>query len=358
MICKGQDPTFSQFDYNPLYYNPAMTGLIPNTESGIRMNMLYRSLWTNVPSSFNTYSFSADMQSPCIKSGQGIIAVNDVEGEGKMITSKIGGLFSYRILLNKHGDLLQAGAEVDYVQTKIDWGKLVFSDQVDSLNGISLPTGNINPNKESSSFPDFHFGVVTRFQLKYHQRLGSVLLMGFAAHHITEPNESILGSSAILPMKLTFHGYWLFILNNKYHHQDKSFQVGPTFMWEFQDVTNTVFTDFEEPFQTFDIGLAIKKLPLYFSLAYRNKTPLIVDAPHSDALIVHVALSESNPDSKIQYRIGYSYDLTLSKLSPSTGGSHEISIQMIFPRANPICSALGLENKNKNKLKQIPCPGF
>ncbi|MBP9083838.1 MAG: type IX secretion system membrane protein PorP/SprF, partial [Bacteroidia bacterium] len=53
---KAQDPTFSQFNFNPLYFNPAFTGIDP----GLRINSTYRSLWSSIPSSFRTYSIAAD----------------------------------------------------------------------------------------------------------------------------------------------------------------------------------------------------------------------------------------------------------------------------------------------------------
>lgn len=362
LTCNSQDPTFSQYDYNPLYYNPALTGLLPNGNPGLRINCVYRSLWTNIPSSFTTYSFSADLESPCIKSGQGIIAMNDVEGEGKLRTSKIGGLYSYRITIedkaNRDKLIIQVGTEVDFVQKRVDWDRLVFSDQVDSLNGISLPTGNVHPNQETSSYADFHYGVVGRlyFPYRYNQPT-TALTIGFAIHHLTQPNESILGLNSKLPRKLTVHGSWAFNIYSG-RGSRSSFVIGPSFMWEIQDVNSSFTTDFVRPFQTYNIGFAISMLPLYASLAYRNKTPLLADMRHADALIVHVALSMNNnkENPKLLYRIGYSYDLTLSKLSPSTAGTQEISLQIIFPNANPICSALGMEEKNNRK--KFRCPSF
>ena len=48
-----------------------------------------------------------------------------------------------------------------------------------------------------------------------------------------------------------------------------------------------------------------------------------------------------------KYKIGYSYDLTVSKLGMNSGGAHEISLQI----------QLGCFYKNPSK-NNIPCPNF
>ena len=46
-------------------------------------------------------------------------------------------------------------------------------------------------------------------------------------------------------------------------------------------------------------------------------------------------------------KIGYSYDVTVSKLSSNTAGSHEVSLQMQF-ECRP----------KKKKYRTISCPSF
>lgn len=346
---KAQDPTFSQFNFNPLYFNPAFTGIDP----GLRINSTYRSLWSSIPSSFRTYSIAADMQSLCLSSGQGIVVMKDIEGEGGMKTTKAGAFYSYRIVLLPEDAILQAGVEMDYVQKSIDWDKLVFSDQIDSLTPVIIPTQNVPPNQEFSSYPDFHFGLVGRFNLhKKRSREFSTLTLGFAIHHLTTPDESIFGVSSPLPQKLTVNGSWAFNIDNRSKHRNYPMLFGPTFLWEMQDVTRSYAPNFNRPFKTFNIGLAFSSLPLYASVYYRNMTPLFLDLEHSDAMILQLAFNGKATD-EFNYRIGYSYDVTLSELKDVSGGSHEISIQITFPNANLICKAVGrADDIYTNKRKQ------
>ena len=48
------------------------------------------------------------------------------------------------------------------------------------------------------------------------------------------------------------------------------------------------------------------------------------------------------------FSLGYSYDLTISKLGPGTAGSHELSMSYEFD--NP--------KRRKKKVSPIPCPKF
>lgn len=54
---KAQDPLFSQFYNNPIYYNPGYIGL----NAGIRTRFNYRDQWTGLPVDFKTYNFSMDI---------------------------------------------------------------------------------------------------------------------------------------------------------------------------------------------------------------------------------------------------------------------------------------------------------
>jgi hypothetical protein len=51
-----------------------------------------------------------------------------------------------------------------------------------------------------------------------------------------------------------------------------------------------------------------------------------------------------------QWRLGYSYDFTTSKLAVArTGGSHEISLSYVFQPPSP---------RKKKPTRRMPCPTF
>src|SRR5580704_12581846 len=94
----GQDPTFSQYDANQLYYNPAYAGYKENA----RIGLTYRNLWPNVPGKdfpgpLSTYSATGDAYfnvQDKFMGGAGAFVMQDVEGQGYLTTTSAGLIYS------------------------------------------------------------------------------------------------------------------------------------------------------------------------------------------------------------------------------------------------------------------------
>jgi len=87
-----------------------------------------------------------------------------------------------------------------------------------------------------------------------------------------------------------------------------------------------------------DIGANWYRAPLLLGVGWRGLPG--ADGYHSyDALIFTVGIAFNN------MAFGYSYDFTVSKLGPPTGGSHEITFSIAFNEGN-----------KTNKKGSIPCP--
>ena len=83
------------------------------------------------------------------------------------------------------------------------------------------------------------------------------------------------------------------------------------------------------------IGLWYRGLPLLKSNEYNYL--------NHDAIAILVGYEINN------VKIGYSYDLTVSKFSPNSGGAHELSLTMEFASKR---------NKKRNKRRVMPCAKF
>ena len=79
------------------------------------------------------------------------------------------------------------------------------------------------------------------------------------------------------------------------------------------------------------MGIYLSKGPLVGGVWYRNQ----------DAFILLVGMQMG------QVKFGYSYDVTVSKLSMATSGSHELSLQLNF-----VCKP------KKRTYRTISCPSF
>ena len=234
----GQDPDFSQFYFNKLYFNPAFSGL----SGGIEANLTDRVQWPNIPSKFNTKKFSANMDLSNIYGlgGAGIIAVSDIEGAGNLKTVKFELPVSARIKISKQW-LLQGGASVAVIQKSINWDNFVFSDQFDNIYGIVRSSSFFIPNETKLVFPDFSAGFVFEYQhapASNHQSSSFStdqglsfkmsgkntwnVRFGFATSHLTQPDFSFVGGESVLPRKYVVHTDFIIPMNF-----DKTFVFAP-----------------------------------------------------------------------------------------------------------------------------------
>jgi len=331
----AQDPSFSQFFLNPLYLNPANAGINP----GIRAAVNYRNLWGNIPSRFPTFAVSGDAQLPHVASGLGLSAMHDVEGEGSLHTQTFGVYYSYMAELDPKRWYLNAGFNTNLVSKRIDWNALVFSDQIDPVLGLVRPTTSQTPVAENVLYPDFNTGAILR-HVHMNRRRGMTLTytLGFAVNHLIKPNESILRITSALPRRYLLHADVLvpFKTDLKSH---KRYLINPMVVWEQQ-----------APMNTFMAGCLALFTPVYVGILYRNQTPMIANVQKADAMVVTFGLNDVLPKSDWTYKLGYSYDLTVSGLKSNTHGSHEIALVVENRKFTFVKSAAA--------KKKFICPAF
>ena len=298
----AQDPQFTQFYANPLYLNPAFAG--SNVCPRVCIN--YRNEWPAIGGTYVTTSASFDRYVFKIKSGIGILVTNDKAGRGTINTSNFSGIYSYQWRPNRNLSI-NVGFKATYGEKSLDWAKLNFGDQIDERRGFVHYTNEIQA-KSKVSFVDFSAGLVGYTKYFY---------AGFAADHLTEPNEAFTqGGTSKLPMKFTGHAGAVIPVGSP--HDETS--VSPNVIYQKQ-----------QDFQQLDLGVYVTKGALVGGLWYRN----------SDAFIVLIGVQHG------VFKFGYSYDVTISKLTNASAGSHEISIGLNF-----FCK------KPKPKYRPGNCPSF
>jgi type IX secretion system PorP/SprF family membrane protein len=276
----AQDAIFTQFYSNPLYLNPAFAG----TNYCPRICMNYRNQWPNLSGTYVTYSASFDRFVPVLAGGVGLLVVTDDQARGTLKTTMASFMYSYRIEVNREV-FINAALQATYFQKKLDRGRLNFGDMIDARRGFVWNTNEIIPNQTKSN-ADFSAGFLLNAP-KY--------FFGFAAHHITQPDEGLLGVSR-LPAKFTIHGGAKFELGER-----SGEYLQPNILFQQQG-----------KFTQLNLGLYYNKDPFIAGLWYRT----------GDAVIALIGLQNN------YFKFGYSYDVTISKLSGNTAGSHEISLQM------------------------------
>ena len=299
----AQDPQFSQFYANPIYLNPAFAG----SQRCPRVNLNYRNQWPALSGNFISYTASYDQHVDPI-GGLGLIVMNDKAGESTLTTTSISGIYSYQLNVSRDFSI-RAGFQGTYFQKKVDWDKLTFGDMIDPRYGFVYQTQEVRPN-QNRSFWDFSAGL-----LGYSNRFYG----GVAVHHLTEPQEFYIKEApgSQLPMKITAHAGAIIPLGGT---RDNSMYISPNILYQKQ-----------RDFKQFNVGFYVYKAPLIGGLWYRGQ----------DAFIALVGIQQGI------FKLGYSYDVTTSKLYNASAGSHELSLGLNFA-----C------HPKKKRFRTIKCPQF
>src|ERR1700733_11431934 len=92
--CFAQDHLYSQFFNSPLYLNPALTGQF---KADLRMNLIYRNQWTQVPGTLSYVSGSIDYNVPRFGGGIGLLFTRSSEGTAYLDKTNLSGLYSYSV---------------------------------------------------------------------------------------------------------------------------------------------------------------------------------------------------------------------------------------------------------------------
>ena len=312
----AQDVGFSQFYANPLYLNPAFAG----SKVDPRISLSYRAQWPGLVSAFTTVSASYDQYINDLHGGIGAIVMTDRQGDhGALSTNMLGAMYSFRFRVYKEiyvNMALQAGL----VNCKLDWdvNHLRFPDQIDPENGYINQTSATAPDKTSVLYPDFSAGLMV---------YGPAWYAGLAAHHLNQPSQGFYSEDRV-PMKLSANVGGLINLSEE-KRRTSSLGLGtpvvsPNFIYQYQGT-----------FHYFNYGLYLDWMPFLVGLWYRN------GIENSDAFIFMVGVQQD------YFKVGYSYDVTVSTLANSTAGAHEVTLGILLPVPEA-----------KRKIKAIRCPSF
>lgn len=300
----SQDLEFTQFYSNPIYLNPALAG----TNQCPRFVMNYRNQWPSLSGSYVSYAAAYDNYFKNISGGIGIIAVHDVQAK-TINSSQLGLIYSYHLPLNRKWTML-LGAKANYWQKFLDWDKLTFGDMIDPRRGFIYQTGDV-PRGGSRGFFDASAGIVL-FNKHFN--------MGFAANHLNRPNESMIVGDSKLPMRFTGHMSAYIPLGGKSQFKNKTV-IMPSVIYTYQN-----------GFQQLNIGTYVKYGGFTVGTWLRNQ----------DAFILTIGVDTP------KFKIGYSYDVTVSELNNGvSGGAHEISLGFNFN-----CTTRPV------RFRTISCPSF
>lgn len=335
---QAQDPNYSHYWTDRLYLNPAFAG----SDKGLNISLINREQWPNITSRFRTYSFSADIVAPNLRGGLGFQAMRNVEGEGRQLTISSNLIYSIRTPLVKERSDLAVGIGIGVIQRKVDYSQLVFSDQIDPVNGVVYSTSAPLENYNSHLKSNYCVGVL--FRTYFSKVKKKRMNIGASVYNITQPNLSLLSSSSgesPLPRKINaFLDITIPLFSNA---SSERFLVQPAFYYTQQG------KNFSRDFSSAFIGFRNYILQLNTGVFLRKDH--IKNFKNFDALIFLLGY-HFMPRTTL-YELSYSYDLTVSHLAFNTGGSHEFTLAMYFKGTTIFGKKLNRSGRIMNK-----CPSF
>jgi len=304
----SQDHLYSQFYNSPVYLNPALNGQF---EGDFRVNMIYRNQYTSSGANSNYLTASLDYNIPKFGGGVGLIVSRSTEGNAYLTTNNIAGIYSYSVGSDSY--VLSFGLQAGVGNSKIDYSKLIFDDQIDPQFGI-IP----GATSSADALP---------FNNKYYFDAGAGInlvvgnfMVGTSLQHLNGPNVSFTGTPYKLPIRGT--GYVSYMLNlnadDDVEDDQKSYLI-PSAVFYKQAAASTA-----------SVGMEFKHRSVSAGLWYRTG-----GSEGPSAVVVSLIFDIFvNKETGEKFRMGVSHDVPVSGLNyGNTSGSTEGSIN--YQTINP-----------------------
>lgn len=192
----AQDAQISQFDAAPVMFNPANTGMLKFTD--MRIAALYRTQWSSLSTSFNTFAMSFDMAAND-RIGVGAVFVNTDEAN-VINTSNFLLSGAYQVTdPNQTKYMITTGVQLGLLYKRVNTNGMIFDSQFDGRNFDGDLPSMESFTRTSRFMIDANMGV----SYKSTDRTKKVNPFADAAvFHITTPNESFIGDQkSKLPMR-------------------------------------------------------------------------------------------------------------------------------------------------------------
>ncbi len=276
------EPMFTQYSFNEIFINPAYTG----SHEMLSLSSLYRKQWVNINGAPTTLTFTA--HSPVFESkiGLGLTAYRDVVG----VTAQTGlfANYAYRIKTNK--GTLAFG---------LLGGFNGYSDRLSEIQTNDAGDEEFTGNSPVLFAPNFGFGTYYHTERFY---------FGLSVPRLIHNQLKIGASNTIEAVEGSFvkEELHVFLASGFIFNVNPALKLRPSAMVKM--VMNA-------PVE-YDLNLAgLIYQSVWIGGGYRS----------GDAWNLMAAI-QANP----QFRIGYSYDYTFTRLRTLSGGTHEVSLNYLF----------------------------
>lgn len=316
----AQDPSFTQFYAQRLYLNPAFAGM----DDGLSIAALSRLQWLRADRGFQTHSICASLRENAIHSGLGLTLMQNTEGHVALRTTSASLTYAYIIPMRRVN--LHIGLQSGWAQRQLDWEKIIFSDQLDPILGVSNPTSAI-PFLEKNTVWQFDAGAILRWEGRDKSySKASRHALGFALHHLPAlfsergENESFQGLDTRAAPRLTAHyGFFMDVWNSR---TGGKIAISPNFKLEMQGRPLTQLTRFQASMLAYYDRF-------YTGLSWQNRW-LVPNRRNTESVGFTLGFFDRSPSkmgNQNRLDVALSAELQMGGLGTGVGGTYEISFR-------------------------------
>jgi type IX secretion system PorP/SprF family membrane protein len=297
-----QDPQFTQFMHVKQAYNPAYAG----TSDAICFGGMYRQQWVNFQGAPKTGLFTFDMPVSVLHGGVGFYFANDRLGNDNTNMARLA--YAFHIPLGAGGaGKLSFGLDGGIYQKRIA-GTWVPPETLQDPAIPNNPTGNGGTGAPALNklSPDLGFGI--------YYTIPNKMYVGVSATHLgAQDLKGASGGTVPDVYKLQFD-----VARHYYVIAGYTFPLGPG---GFHKLTPNIKVKSDGSSTQMDINLTYMwNNMLWLGASYRLQDAV---APSIGYL------------APFGLKVGYSYDVTTSKLNGYSSGTHEIMLGYCFKNTKP-----------------------
>jgi type IX secretion system PorP/SprF family membrane protein len=298
-LLKAQvDPHFSQYYANPLWLNPALTGVI---DGDIRANANFRNQWATISNPYSTAALSVDFRST-EKVSLGVNILNQAAGTAGYNYFTAYGSFGYGITISKDGfQKLHFGLQAGIINRSFDPSKLQEDNQYNPVLGFDpgIATNEVFSTTNSIVF-DASAGI---FYYDSDPQKTSNFFAGVSAAHLTDTKDPFAadGIKSTLPVRITVHG-------GVHINATEQIAITPHFIYIRQQQNQ------------------MRAVGAYSEFKFPDEKGLILGGMYrvDDAAIAEVGYHHQSTI------IGMSYDFNTSALRTATNGQGGLELSIIY----------------------------
>lgn len=305
-LAYAQDIHFSHVNRQPIYQNPANSGLF---DGDFRFTANYKDQWRQVSVPFSTVAIAMDSKWKQRGLNYSILFFHDQVGDGKFQTMELMGALGKTIQLDADSvHTISAAIQIGLNYRQLDDTKFYYDNQ---FNGVyfdpTLPSNELLNNVSKSNL-NTSAGLVYQWNKSKDEKLTA----GLSAHNLNRPDQSFYGAPLQRDVRLSLFGIYDYRINYdlavipglSFNLQGKYRELLPGAQVRYY------LTDRLGEYRTVDGGIW-----------FRSR----------DAIIVRVGVAINN------WSVAMSYDTNISKLIPASNarGGLELSAHYIIRRFKP-----------------------